>query len=364
MVTLNQAIAATDAVTAAHLTLQPEWCSCVRNREANCCACMDACPHEAILAGENELLVNPDACTGCGACANACPTQAVTTTQPTRTQTMQQAASIAHSSKRLAYCCAQAGVSSADDARFIDVTCLAQLDEAELAQAAINGATAIALVSGDCETCPNAKVESCINQNINEFCKLMEFWGITSRISRTTATQQTYSADPAHRREALQEILGDARNAAAQTAINALAKESSEPSTLADSLTTEVGNLKKRVPPRATSLLNSLFELPQQPEDAWSTRLFGQVGIDETLCQHCGKCSFFCPTGALEMVGEPPRPAVMGVAPAPAQEAHHTFRACDCVHCNLCADVCPNGALCIGDVDAKSLFELEPQRLP
>lgn len=363
MVTINQALKATEAVSAPKIELHPEWCSCVRNRNANCSACMDACPHAAIAAGENELLVNPDACAGCGACATACPTQATATTQPSRTQTAYKASIISDISTRLAYCCAHAGLSSSDDARFIDVACLAQLDEAELAQAAMKGCTSIALISGECANCPNAKAEQIIQSTVQQTRLLMKHWGNQGTITRNTATKEAHGANPEKRREALQEILGDARNAAARTAIKAI-EEPKEPKTLACSLTQGVGKLKKRVPPRNAALLNLLFELPQCPEGPLQTRLFGQVHIDENLCQHCGKCSFFCPTGALQQVGEVARQTVMGVAPEPAHPAYHTFRTCDCVRCGLCTDVCPNEAIAIGDAESSKLFDLEPEPLP
>ena len=363
MVTINQALKATEAVSAPKIELYPEWCSCVRNRNANCSACVDACPHAAIAAGENELLINPDACTGCGACATACPTQAIATARPSRSQTAHKASIISETSARLAYCCAHAGLSSSDDARFIDVECLAQLDEAELAQATMQGCTLIALVSGECASCPNAKAEQLIQSTMQQLCSLMDHWKIQGAITRRTATNEAHGANPEKRREALQEILGDARNAAARTAIKAI-EEPKEPKTLAGSLTQGVGNLKKRVPPRNTALLNQLFELPQRPEGPWQTRLFGQVHTDESLCRHCGKCSFFCPTGALAQVGEAARQTVMGIASEPADPAYHTFRTCDCVRCNLCADVCPNGAIAIGDAESSKLFDLEPEPLP
>lgn len=39
--------------------------------------CVQVCPTEAFHAGENFLVIDPDACIGCGACVPACPVKAV-----------------------------------------------------------------------------------------------------------------------------------------------------------------------------------------------------------------------------------------------------------------------------------------------
>lgn len=107
-------------------------------------------------------------------------------------------------------------------------------------------------------------------------------------------------------------------------------------------------------------LLDDLYSLGKRPDKQWDTRLIAQASIDEDECKSCGKCAFFCPTGALRFHGKPAKPAVMGVAPQ-AEESFQTFRACDCVNCGLCANACPAHALTLENVKTKDLFELEPQ---
>ena len=42
-----------------------------------CEACVDVCEAEAIKAGEDTFVINPDICTSCGNCAEACPCEAI-----------------------------------------------------------------------------------------------------------------------------------------------------------------------------------------------------------------------------------------------------------------------------------------------
>lgn len=39
----------------------------------NCGACETDCPVEAISAGDDRYVIDPDACIDCGACAESCP---------------------------------------------------------------------------------------------------------------------------------------------------------------------------------------------------------------------------------------------------------------------------------------------------
>ncbi|MFS8541761.1 MAG: 4Fe-4S binding protein [Tissierellales bacterium] len=41
-----------------------------------CGACEAECPVEAISAGDDKYVIDPDKCIECGACANVCPVDA------------------------------------------------------------------------------------------------------------------------------------------------------------------------------------------------------------------------------------------------------------------------------------------------
>ena len=42
-----------------------------------CGCCKDACPAEAISAGDPAYTIDPDKCVDCGACAAGCPNEAI-----------------------------------------------------------------------------------------------------------------------------------------------------------------------------------------------------------------------------------------------------------------------------------------------
>jgi ferredoxin len=42
----------------------------------SCGACEAECPVEAISAGDDRYVIDPDKCIDCGACANVCPVDA------------------------------------------------------------------------------------------------------------------------------------------------------------------------------------------------------------------------------------------------------------------------------------------------
>ena len=43
----------------------------------NCGACVDECPVEAISAGADKYIIDPDTCVDCGACSDVCPNDAI-----------------------------------------------------------------------------------------------------------------------------------------------------------------------------------------------------------------------------------------------------------------------------------------------
>lgn len=362
MGTIDQAIDATQALSPLGIAIFPQWCCRVRNRASNCSVCVDACPHGAILAYDNDILLDADTCTGCGACAAACPTGALTCKTPPRGQLAQQIEGIAQGGKQIAFCCEKSGMRLSNDARLVQVGCLAQLDEALITHAAACGIEALALVSSECELCPNGALEQQIDALVSRSEELFDFWEIPAKLARKTSPAGNHAtSNPRQRRQAFQDLANDAKDFTLDAARQSLAaNEESKPTTLASILGNSVGSLPKQTPDRITMLLNDLYALEYRPNEEWGTRLFAQVSINEAACTKCGKCAFFCPTGALQFHGTPARPAVMGVA-AHTTDAFHTFRTCDCVNCGLCADSCEQHALTLGKVNAKSLFELEPQ---
>ena len=49
----------------------------ITERCTNCGECLQACPIEAISAGEEKPGIDPDLCTDCGTCSDICPVRAI-----------------------------------------------------------------------------------------------------------------------------------------------------------------------------------------------------------------------------------------------------------------------------------------------
>ncbi len=364
MPAIDTAIYAAEALSLPRLHVSPQWCTCVRNRASRCTACMDACPHEAILVFENEISIDPEHCTGCGACASACATQAITCDEPSSASLEEQMGRIAQSGRKIAFSCRSASLGSKDDERIVDVSCLAQLDEAAIAHAACHGISAIALLDGNCANCQDGGADAGICETVSRCRQLLDFWGVPADIARKSCeAPKSASSNPGQRRQALDELTESAKDLAIQAAEGAISRSAGKEQVgLASMLTEEDSSLRHRVPARNTLLLDDLYRIEENASGVWVTRLFAQAAIDTARCQKCGKCAYFCPTGALRFHGQPAKPAVMGI-PASSAESFHTFRTGDCVNCGLCEDSCPNGALKLKPVNAHDLFELEPQTI-
>ena len=65
------------------IAVHEERCISVRNRNADCLRCVEACTSGALSLRGNELVVEPERCIGCGTCATACPTCAIELRNPT-----------------------------------------------------------------------------------------------------------------------------------------------------------------------------------------------------------------------------------------------------------------------------------------
>lgn len=370
MPSLEQALKVAESVShksgRPNLRIAPQWCLRVRHRKSTCNRCINACPHGAIRISAGTITIEGEKCTSCGACTSACPTQALETSNPSYGQLAAQIEEVAAVSERLAFCCSQAGASSESDQRFIDVPCLACLDTALYTHAVINGITAIALLDGDCNECPNSTCQSQIQQRLQETEELAETFQPAANITRHTIAADSKEFTPQQgRRTMFSQLANEAKQASISAATTMLSLDKPAPDpTLAETLLDENGAIQKKVPQRTSMLIEDLYENEHRPETPSTTPLFGQVTIDETKCKHCGMCAYFCPTGALTHEGSTMQRSVGGLAHLPSEDTYHEFRSCDCVKCGTCAELCPNGAITVTDADTETLLNLEPQVLP
>lgn len=352
------------------LHIEPAHCVRVRNRNASCSRCVDACPTQAIALSGNSLSVDSQSCIGCGSCATACPTSAIRAMKPSDAELD---ASIDVSSRALegaaVAVCARVSAKRAADADAVAVVpCVSRLGVANLVGACARGASSLTVVDGVCATCKYRKAAEGFSDRVHAANVLLEAWGSTARVASTSELPQRARAQ-----SAAQGTGGVSRRhffSAARASVKDVAAEA-----VAVTVENELGIRRDRASLRAMlrvdasgtmphvrayaheSLMESLFEMGDPASGAVTDAgLWGDVVVDETSCVMCGMCATFCPTGALRKVfaeGEK-RPVLDRLE----------FRVADCVACGLCEDACVRKALHVERaVDCEKILELEPRAI-
>ena len=357
------------------LHIEPARCVKVRNRNASCTRCADACTSGAITVEGNSIDIDGEKCTGCGTCTAACPTQAIVCDKPSDEQLAEGLARSmdANGGAAAVICGRVAARKTADVDRVAEVLCLGRVDVPSLIGAAARGAQSIALIDGGCSTCKFRAAVPHIDATADEANALLEAWGSDVRVSRLDAVPQELAAHDREqatggvsRRGFFTGVKSQAKNLATEAATYGIEKElgiAKEHATLRDTLKVgEDGCLPHGPIPRHEDLLESLFEMGEPDNVTIVSHQWGSVTMDPEKCDNCGVCATFCPTGALSKVlrdapKKPGRPAAKGAKELECLE----FRLSDCVGCGTCADVCIGRAITVShDIEASRVLELEP----
>lgn len=133
------------------LAVQPSRCVVVRNRNATCRRCAEACPTGAISVEGNDLAVAPERCVGCGTCATVCPTAALEARKPDDKDLLRAAAATLQANDGVAVIAEEAMLAAAagkyDPAKVAAVKSLGRVDESLIAVLVAGGASSIVLVA-------------------------------------------------------------------------------------------------------------------------------------------------------------------------------------------------------------------------
>ena len=349
------------------LAVQPSRCVVVRNRNASCRRCAEACPTSAILVEGNDLAVAPERCVGCGTCATVCPTAALESKKPDDKELLRAAVAAMQANDGAAVIMDAAMQAAAegkyDPAKVVVVKSLGRVDESFIAVLVAGGATSVALVAGpaegktaegnaeEAEAAETAGTVGAAPDRAAQLVRdtaalLLETWGSDVSVKLTTKLPRSVRlAEPAEfdtgRRGFFSSMRDEARTAAAITAEHVVREKlgADEPEEPKFANVTEDGTLPHFLPERRGRLLLALSNLGEPEDIMIDTRLFGHVIIDPEKCTSCQMCATFCPTEAIRKFGDAAAAAETG---KPFGIDHYTGR---CVQCRCCEDICPTGAL-------------------
>ena len=175
---------ALQALQSDHVHVCQERCLLVRNRNAECLRCAQACTSGCISYNEQTKMLDIDQarCVGCGTCATACPTCALEARDPNDTELLArlQGALNASASKRIAIVCEKAGI--AQDECTVRLTCLGRIDESALLQLATWGAREVTLTCGPCDTCEHKPGRVVVEEVCESANTLLGLWDGTMHV--------------------------------------------------------------------------------------------------------------------------------------------------------------------------------------
>ncbi|MCI8340930.1 MAG: 4Fe-4S binding protein [Eggerthellaceae bacterium] len=368
MPSLADILGVAESLQAGAVQLLPNRCVAVRNRNATCRRCADACLADAISIGANTLEIDPLACVNCGACIGACPNSALVGTRPLAQDVglaLARTTALCDGVAVLA-CARKAAQKTGDPERFAEVPCLARVTEAALVSlAAQGGANEVLLVDGGCATCKYGAAEGAIDAAVQGASALLAAWGLTAPFGRTERFPPcAQAADEravrgSERRRLFTRAGGYAKNmarTAAEQAIDDVLNQSKQRTldTLRDRMLSPGGAAAPFEATRNLEVLDALCAHGEPDGRLVTTRLFGTVSIDASTCTGCDVCLLACPTGALRRstFEQPDDP----------QRQYAEFQAADCTACGLCADVCLRHSVTVSPtVPTSELADVAPR---
>ena len=351
-------------------------CIDVRNRNAGCHACADACTSGAISLVDGLISVDAPLCIGCGTCATVCPTSALESLNPDDAALLDRCLAAARANEgELVVQCAKAAdelFGHYDEDRVVCVTCLGRIDESLVGSVATQGCESVKLVKHACEGCVHRTGAAVAEQVCASATELLEAWGHPIAIELVEGLPESLVhdafdpyGDAAGDGEPLQDEQPPRQSDSAPLAENgADAPVAGENPADTPRATPEKvgrdGTLAHHLPTRRGQLLKALGTLGEPAEVTVSSRLWGTVSIDTDKCGSCRLCAVFCPTGALHKFDDRAT-GTFGIDHTPA----------NCVQCRCCERVCPQGAVSVSsEIYAPDIadghverFEMRPQEI-
>ena len=339
------------------VVIDEDRCVVVRNRNAKCRRCADACGAGAIFIARNSIRVEADACLNCGSCASVCPDSAITMVEPKAEQVDSRVKATADGSTGLAViaCSRRASKGEADPDRFAEVPCLAHLREDQIIGYVADGLNDIVLVDGCCSTCRLGYTSDETDEMIDSAASILEAAQAEAVISRMSDFPSEVLIDEEERyrgksRRGLARQTGSymgkiAGNVVRQTLENKLGLAESEAEKWKRRRAVN-GKLPTFTPDLNYRIIDDLVAMAEsdraniEDDGILDSRRFGDLCIDLEKCSGCAMCITFCPTEALSYDEYD--------IPEDDSLRYIEFNSSDCTQCRICVDVCIRHCLEIG----------------
>ena len=389
--TLNTIVDTLEVLGDIQITIHPERCVKVRNRNASCTRCLDICPHEALTLNDNILEIDASRCIECAICTTVCPTSALEAQQPNDNEILQKSMRILETKDTPpVFACKpllavlQGGY---DTSRVIELSCLGRLDESTVIALAALGAQQLYLAFGPCDTCEIALGRSVSDEVLLTLSTLFDAWGLENPLIVSTElpgfvtlhesdSLLSEDEDGLSRREFFTQLKVGVQDATVQAASTMLRTPQPVSKTPRKTFVKVMqdGTLPHFIPNRRELLLDYLEQIGEVQEDFIDTRLWGMLTIDQSTCNSCRMCATFCPTGAIVKYDDPANcadggPSIGSTVSSTVDSAVSSMGIehypADCVQCRLCEDICPSKSVHVDSrVSTKSLLEGEIIRYP
>ena len=349
------------------IIVHQQRCVRVRNKNATCHHCSDACTSDCITIEDNQLMIEPANCIGCNTCCTACPTCALEARRPTDAELLRGAVEAMRAAGGEAVLAVDSIIQAAGEylkpGLVVPVINLGRVDETLILGLVNAGARRVTLVQPrvvDAAQLKGIETAKLVCESANT---LLEVWGkeARARVSETfpVAVRVEHAEYDESRRRFFETLASDAKDMGYVTASHvvdhALDAGTSEADLFTQLKVGDDGTIPHFVPDRRERLLNALALMGEPADEMVETRLWGHVIIDVEACNGCRMCATFCPTGALYKYTDEADPADTGIEHSPA----------DCVKCRCCEDICPQKAITISDaVFAVDLMDGAVERYP
>lgn len=366
MPSINDIVQVAEALEKGPIVVMQDRCVAVRNRNATCRKCVEACLTDAIEVIANEVHLDGGACVSCGACVATCPTEALVLRKSADSDLVNAAGhSIVQNEGTAVIACARmASKRLADPSRYAEASCLGRVEESMILSLVANGAKRVLLVDGMCETCKYGACSGYIDDAVHASNELIEAMGCNAEVRRVSGfpdsmiVESTEGMIGSTRRGFFSEAAGAAKETAMTAAKATIVQDlglAEDDVPIGQRLSVgEDGAMPRLRMPRHDALINAMDAIGIPVADVLESRRFAQVTIDTAKCNACGMCAVFCPTHALRRDDE-------GDEGAPRVLRRIEFWAADCVQCGLCVDLCWKNALTLSaSVPMSQLFDFEP----